>query len=99
MRENHKETNNAIFLKLCIKESYPSRELERQMESAYYERYMLSKEKVLPEPIKGLKENPFMDTYVVEFLDMPPIYKEQDFRKALIHNMKDIILELGKDFT
>lgn len=60
---------------------------------------MLSKEKILPEPIKELKENPFMDTYVVEFLDMPKIYKEQDFRKALINNMKDFILELGKDFT
>ena len=88
-----------FYITLCIKESYFSRELERQMESAYYERYMLSKEKVLPEPIKGLKENPFMDTYVVEFLDMPKIYKEQDFRKALIKNMKDFILELGKDFT
>lgn len=88
-----------FYIALCIKESYSSRELERQMESAYYERYMLSKEKVLPEPIKGLKENPFMDTYIIEFLDMPPIYKEQDFRKALIKNMKDFILELGKDFT
>ncbi|MCM1539723.1 MAG: PDDEXK nuclease domain-containing protein [Blautia sp.] len=88
-----------FYITLCIKESYSSRELERQMESAYYERYMLSKEKVLPEPVKGLKENPFMDTYVVEFLDMPKIYKEQDFKQALIKNMKDFILELGKDFT
>lgn len=88
-----------FYITLCIKESYSSRELERQMESAYYERYMLSKKKILSEPIKELKENPFMDTYVVEFLDMPKIYKEQDFRKALINNMKDFILELGKDFT
>lgn len=88
-----------FYITLCIKENYSSRELERQIESAYYERYMLSKEKVLPEPLKGLKQNPFMDIYVVEFLDMPKIYKEQDFRKALIKNMKDFILELGKDFT
>ncbi len=88
-----------FYITLCIKESYSSRELERQMESAYYERYMLSKEKVLPESIRGLKENPFMDTYVVEFLDMPKVYKEQDFRKAIIENMKNFILELGKDFT
>ena len=88
-----------FYITLCIKESYSSRELERQMESAYYERYMLSKEKVLPEPIRGLKENPFMDTYVIEFLNMPKVYKEQDFRKALIKNMNDFILELGKDFT
>ncbi len=88
-----------FYITLCIKEGYSSRELERQIESAYYERYMLSEEKVLPEPIKGLKENPFMDMYVVEFLNMPKVYKEQDFRKALIKNMRDFILELGRDFT
>jgi predicted nuclease of restriction endonuclease-like (RecB) superfamily len=88
-----------FYITLCIKESYSSRELERQIESAYYERYMLSQEKILPEPIQGLKENPFLDSYIIEFLDMPHAYKELDFRKALIRKMKDFILELGKDFT
>lgn len=45
--------------------------MSRQIDSGYYERYMLSKEKLLPEPIKGLKENPFLDSYVIEFLDLP----------------------------
>ena len=31
-----------FYITLCIKESYSSRELERQIESSYYERYMLS---------------------------------------------------------
>lgn len=88
-----------FYISLCIKEHYSSRELERQMNSGYYERYMLSKENILPEPIKGMKENPFLDSYIIEFLDLPKAYKESDFRKALIHNMKDFILELGKDFT
>ena len=60
---------------------------------------MLSKEKVLPEPIKGLKENPFLDSYVIEFLDLPSNFKEPDLRKGLIRNMKDFILEVGRDFT
>ena len=60
---------------------------------------MLSKEKLLSEPIKGLKENPFLDSYVIEFLDLPKNFKESDLRKGLIQNMKDFILELGKDFT
>ena len=60
---------------------------------------MLSKEKLLPEPIKGLKENLFLDSYVIEFLDLPSNYKESDLRKGLIRNMKDFILEVGKDFT
>ena len=88
-----------FYISLCIKEGYSSRELERQIESAYYERYMLSKDKLLPEPIKGLKENPFLDSYIIEFLDLPQTYKETDFRRALIKNMKDFILELGKDFS
>lgn len=88
-----------FYITLCIKESYSSRELERQIDSGYYERYMLSKEKLLPEPIKGLKENPFLDSYVIEFLDLPKNFKESDLRKGLIQNMKDFILEVGKDFT
>lgn len=88
-----------FYISLCIKESYSVRELERQINSSYYERYMLSKDKLLPESIKSLKENPFMDSYVIEFLDLPEAYREPDFRKALIRNMKSFILELGKDFT
>lgn len=93
MEERH------FYITLCIKESYSSRELERQIDSGYYERYMLSKEKLLPEPIKGLKENPFLDSYVIEFLDLPSNFKESDLRKGLIQNMKEFILEVGKDFT
>ena len=88
-----------FYMRLCIKEGYSKRELERQINSGYYERYMLSKEKLFPEPIKGLKENPFLDSYVIEFLDLPKNFKESDLRKGLIQNMKDFILEVGKDFT
>lgn len=93
------EEERHFYITLCIKESYSARELERQINSGYYERYMLSKEKVLPEPVKGLKENPFLDSYVIEFLDLPKNFKESDLRNNLIKNMRDFILEVGKDFT
>ena len=93
------EEERHFYIALCAKENYSARELSRQIDSGYYERYMLSKEKLLPEPIKGLKENPFLDSYVIEFLDLPSNYKESDLRKGLIRNMKDFILEVGKDFT
>ena len=86
-----------FYITLCIKENYSARELSRQIDSGYYERYMLSKEKLLPEPIKGLKENPFLDSYVIEFLDLPSNFKEPDLRKGLIRNMKHFILEVGGD--
>ena len=88
-----------FYIRLCIKENYSKRQLERQLDSGYYERYMLSKEVLLPESVKKLGENPFLDSYVMEFLDLPNEYHENDLRKALIKNMKDFILELGKDFT
>lgn len=88
-----------FYISLCIKEGYSARELDRQIESGYYERYMFSQEKLLSEPIKGLKENPFLDSYVIEFLDLPSNFKESDLRKGLIKNMKNFILEVGKDFT
>ena len=88
-----------FYMRLCIKENYYKRQLERQIESAYYERYMLSKEKLLPNNVMNLGENPFLDSYVMEFLDLPNEYHENDLRKTLISNMRDFILELGKDFT
>ena len=88
-----------FYIRLCIKENYSKRQLERQLDSGYYERYMLSKEILLPESVKKLGENPFLDSYVMEFLDLPNEFHENDLRKALIRNMKDFILELGKDFT
>ena len=88
-----------FYIRLCIKEKYSKRQLQRQLDSGYYERYMLSKDVLLPESVKRLGENPFLESYVMEFLDLPNEYHENDLRKALIRNMKDFILELGKDFT
>ena len=88
-----------FYIRLCIKENYSKRQLERQMDSGYYERYMLSTEKLLPEVVKQFGENPFLDSYIMEFLDLPNEFHENDLRKALIKNMRDFILELGKDFT
>lgn len=87
-----------FYMRLAIKERYSKRQLERQMDSGYYERYMLSKSKLLPEPLQS-QQNPFLDQYVVEFLDLPDTFHENNFRKALVKGMRDFILELGKDFT
>lgn len=88
-----------FYIRLSIKENYSKRQLQRQLDSGYFERYMLSKDTLLPEKVKSLGENPFLDLYVMEFLDLPNEFHENDLRKALLKNMKDFILELGKDFT
>ena len=88
-----------FYVALAAKEHYSSRELERQLDSAYYERYILSSGKQPPESVPQNVRNSILDTYVLEFLDLPEQYSERNFRKAIIENLKQFILEFGKDFT
>ena len=88
-----------FYMTLCAKEHYSKRELERQMDSAYYERYMLSSKKPLPESVPQDVRKSILDTYVLEFLDLPEQFSEKNLRKAIIENLKQFILEFGRDFT
>lgn len=88
-----------FYMRLCIRYGYSKRELERQIDSMLYERTMLSdtKNKQLIAQNEGLSA--LRDAYVFEFLELPPEHKEKDLRKAIVGNLKDFILEFGKDFT
>lgn len=93
-----------FYIRLCIKNNYSKRELERQISSHYYERYVLSKgtapisiEKLIDED--DYPNTKILDTYSLEFLDLPNNYKEKDLKDSIIENMKNFILEIGKDFS
>ncbi len=88
-----------FYIELCIKNNYSKRELERQIDSAYYQRYMLSAKKTLPESVPSNVRGNILDSYVLEFLDLPEQYSENNLKKAIIGNLKNFILEFGKDFT
>ena len=88
-----------FYTLLAIKERYSARELERQIKSGVFERTMLSKLSpvvtVLPQDIT----NVFKDSYMLEFLQLPDKHNENQLQQALLSNLKDFILEIGKDFT
>lgn len=93
-----------FYIRLCIKNNYSKRELERQINSRYFERYLLSNGNVLESNEKLIDEDDYpntriLDTYSLEFLDLPNNYKEKDLRDNIVENMKDFILEIGKDFS
>lgn len=88
-----------FYLQLCVKEHYSKRELERQIDSAYYERCKLSAQKPIPEAAPQNVRNSILDTYVLEFLDLPEQFSERSFKKAIIENLKQFILEFGRDFS
>ena len=93
-----------FYLKLAIKNNYSKRELDRQISSSYYERYLLSDGNQLPTSKKTIDEDDYpntriLDMYSLEFLDLPSEFSENDLKKSIIHNLKNFILEVGKDFT
>jgi predicted nuclease of restriction endonuclease-like (RecB) superfamily len=88
-----------FYIALCAKEKYSKRELERQMSSAYYQRYMLSAKTLAPAEVQGSEYTRFLDSYVLEFLDLPEKHSEGDLKRAIVQNLKNFVLEIGKDFS
>jgi len=93
------EEAKEFYLRLTIANCYAKRELERQIDSMLFERTMLSDAKYSGLIDKHPAIGSLRDNYVLEFLDMPKDYKEKDLRKSIIANLKQFILEFGKDFT
>jgi len=87
-----------FYLRLSHEHGYSKRELERQINSSLYERTMISAEKssLLS---RSSEVSTFRDSYVLEFLDLPKHHKERDLRKAIIANLREFILEFGKNFS
>jgi predicted nuclease of restriction endonuclease-like (RecB) superfamily len=87
-----------FYMLMARKNNYSARELERQMDSRLFERTMISDErnKLFISKSPGLTA--LRDNYVLEFLDIPDNHKEVELRKAIIANLRDFILEFGKDF-
>jgi len=90
-----------FYLHLSIYEHYSKRELERQIDSGYYERSMLSRKKLSPvaRELKPDLASAFKDTYILDFLNLPKNHSEKDLRRALVSSFKDFVLEFGKDFA
>ena len=88
-----------FYLLLAQKNKYSARELERQIDSSLYERAMISAEKNQLFLSRNAGLTSLRDSYVLEFLDVPKHHKEKELRKSIIANLRDFILEFGKDFS
>lgn len=90
-----------FYLKLVLKERWSSRELERQIDSSYFERVMIGNSKVstLPKQLPQDITDSFKDTYVVELLNLPEQHSEKDLKKSIAQNISKFLLEFGRDFA
>ncbi len=83
------------------------RQLDRQVNSQFYERIALSRNKAamlekaeVPDPADGITpEQALKDPFVLEFLNLKDEYSESDLEDALIQHLADFLLELGDDFA
>ena len=89
-----------FYLKISKEENYSKRELDRQISASLFERTMIGNAK-LSTALRELNQDltlSFKDSYVFDFLNLPEPHSENDLQKGLIQQMKNFILELGKDF-
>ena len=88
-----------FYLVLAVKYRYAFKELQRQIDSMLYERTMLSNE-ANKEIIAARPELAALrDSYSLELLGLPSQHRERDLRVAIVANLRDFILEFGRDFA
>lgn len=103
--ENEKARN--FYLEEAIKSAWSTRQLDRQINSFFYERLLSSKNKEeVSQTIINLEKGAtpgdiIRDPYVLEFLGLVPNtdFYESDLEQALITHLQKFILELGRGFS
>lgn len=91
----------------ALRGGWTLRQLDRQIQSQFYERTALSKNKAavlvrsdtrLPDDVLRPEEE-IKEPYVLELLDLKDEYSETELEAALIGKLESFLLELGGDFT
>ena len=100
------ERRRSWYTEECAKSGWSVRQLERQINTMFYDRLLASKDKEpVAEEIQKTEPKPeyekiIRDPYVLEFLDLPanPHFYEKDLEQALIEHLQKFLLELGRGF-
>lgn len=102
-----KEEARKYYMDEASSGNWSTRQLERQINSFYYERILASRNKkpVIEEAQEKLAkvepEQFIRDPYVLEFLNLKdyPGLRESQLEIAIIDNLQNFLLELGKGFS
>jgi predicted nuclease of restriction endonuclease-like (RecB) superfamily len=100
MSRSKRDEEREFYLRMATRERWSFRELQRQLNGALFERTVLAPPK-LSTPLAELHpaaSEVFKDTYLLEFLALPPEHSEADLQCALVGKLKQFLIELGRDF-
>ncbi len=96
------------YMREAAEAGWSSRALERQISSHYYERLLASRDrKAVQAEARTISSETSLrpadtlkDPYVFEFLGLPSqTFLEKDLEKALLDNLQQFLLELGRGFS
>jgi len=91
-----------FYMAMAVRERWSVRELRRQLDADLFTRYVSVKrdpEKCLPAAAEQGDLLPFKDHYLLDFLGLEESHTERQLRQAMLANLRDLFLELGRDFT
>ncbi|UXL39213.1 PDDEXK nuclease domain-containing protein [Pseudomonas sp. ML2-2023-6] len=89
-----------FYMRSAVVQKWSSRELDRQLGSALFERMVIRPAKLSPalqERVAGVTDV-FKDAYFVEFLQLPSGHNESGLHRGLLGRLKEFLTELGHDF-
>jgi predicted nuclease of restriction endonuclease-like (RecB) superfamily len=97
----------AFYETEALRGGWSVRQLNRQINSMFYERTALSRNKAAmltkgakPKPEDAVTpEEEIKDPFVLEFLNLKDEYSESELEEALIKHLESFLLELGEDFA
>lgn len=106
MRVSNEDARN-FYANESVKSGWSSRQLERQINTMYYQRILASRDKDSVEAeIQKTEPKPeyeyiIKDPYVLEFLDLPKNehFYESDLEQALIDHLQKFMMEMGRGFS
>lgn len=103
------EAARAFYMQEAIEGNWSTRTLERQINSLYYERMIMTRQegKALVKEEAEAKKEPMQasdiikDPYVLEFLNLRSNtdFYEKELEQGLIDKLQEFLLELGKGFS
>jgi predicted nuclease of restriction endonuclease-like (RecB) superfamily len=101
------EQARKFYEKEALRSGWSVRQLDRQINSLFYERTALSRNKarmltkgaITKQEDAVTPEEEIKDPYVLEFLGLKDEYSESDVEEALILHLERFLLELGGDFA
>jgi predicted nuclease of restriction endonuclease-like (RecB) superfamily len=107
VRRSRSPEARAFYETEALRGGWTVRQLQRQMDTQFYERTALSRNKAamlskggLAKPEDAITpEEEIKDPLVLEFLGLKDEYSESDLEEALILRLEHFLLELGGDFT